>query len=194
WLQLINQFFAPDAIIHFQLTCEENENVKTRSFELNPHTLAHYFYFNRKSGIIKQCYSMENPTEHMLGPLGRLLECDTTTVLDVHKNGTKVHHEAGLSIYFNTQNLIDLWEFRTHTHIELLPRVFVDTLRNSSHHNTMGSKKLGSGKGGDNHPKLNSSMTLIPESPVTGYGVPEQTIRTLEISETLNHMKDIMAY
>ncbi|KAJ1928514.1 hypothetical protein IWQ60_001988 [Tieghemiomyces parasiticus] len=188
WQDLVRTHFADNAIVQITVAYDENELTRKRTFDLNTHTLPGYFQALRRSGISRQMFAFESHTEHDLGIKGRTLECPGVTILDMHKSGTKVQHEGRLSVYFNAEMKIDVWEFTTDAHIELLPRVILDTLRNSSHH-TAGKKGPGKGEG-----KLGLSLSLVPESPINGSGYPESVIRALEMLEVVSQMGGVMQF
>ncbi|KAJ1649537.1 hypothetical protein IWQ61_009411 [Dispira simplex] len=197
WRALIAQYFSDTACLRFHLRCEENEHVKARSYDISANVLHRLYYLIRKCGVQRRNYSFGHINEFAAGSAGYYLECEHVMVLDIYNNGTKVQHEGFLTVYFNTQLKIDFWDFQTTGHTELLPRVFLDAVRNSSHHplNSNAKKSGVTGKHGSDTPgKANLSLSLIPESLVNGYGMPEMAVRALEISDVVTNMRSLFSY
>ncbi|KAJ1965283.1 hypothetical protein IWQ62_002707 [Dispira parvispora] len=196
WRALIAQYFSDTACLRFHLR-GENEHAKPRSYDISANVLHRLYYLTRKCGVQRRNYSFDHINEFAAGSAGYYLDCEKVVLLDVYNNGTKVQHEGSLTVYFNTQFKIDFWDFRASGHTELLPRVFLDAVRNSSHHplNSNAKKSGVTGKHGSDTPgKAHLSLSLIPESLVNSYGIPEMTVRALEISDVVTNMRSLFSY
>ncbi|KAJ1972138.1 hypothetical protein H4R35_004841, partial [Dimargaris xerosporica] len=192
WQALVANVFSDSCIFQYKLAYKENELSKPRDFQIPSHCIARYLYTLRQAGVISQTLSLGNPVENVVHPFGRFLDAEGVSLVDVYKNGTRVAHDGRLNVMFSPQMKIELWQMQVEHHMELLPRVFLDTVRNSSHHPAGApSKKSGGFKGGD---KLGPNLSLVPDSPVGGYGLPDKVVRLLEVSDVTSTMQSLISY
>ncbi|KAJ1978849.1 hypothetical protein H4R34_003053 [Dimargaris verticillata] len=192
WQSLVANMFTDTCVFQYKLAYKENELSKPRDFQIPSHCIARYLYTLRQAGVFSQTLSLGNPVENVVHPYGRFLDAEGVSLVDVYKNGTRVVQDGRLSIMFSPQMKIELWQMQVEHHMELLPRVFLDTVRNSSYHPAGAPpKKSGGFKGGD---KMGSNLSLVPDSPVGGYGLPDKVVRLLEVSDVTSTMQNLISY
>lgn len=163
WQDFVSTFYAAGSIarddVVMKLALWNAQYGENRTFELNATLLARYYKIIFDSGIKDLVLLMENPKEYFsLGMM--LVDCPRASMVYTFDNDVQVVSRGHLRVTFTSQGTIQLWEFHTKQHTEMLPRAMVEALMRQA-------------EGG-------APMTL-PPSPVNEFGISIKMMRCLEV-------------
>ncbi|KAK9766993.1 hypothetical protein K7432_003508 [Basidiobolus ranarum] len=187
WRKFTSEFYAESGLMKYSVRNSQFKDV--RVFELNTSLLPRFYLINFESGVTEMNLTLENPQEYVLPNESHVVECTRANFIYHFDNDVQVTVSGILRVAFNAQLKIELMEFHSSHHNEYLSRSFLLSLAQQA-----SDAKDASGK-----PKMKASnsdddLIDLPPSCVNEYGVPIKTMRCLEISEVIFHMRDLISY
>ncbi|KAJ3036560.1 hypothetical protein HK097_003808 [Rhizophlyctis rosea] len=219
WRRFVREFFAETGMMkyalwnsHSQWTFAMNPQYKDthKVFELNTALLPRFYQVNFQSGVTQIQLIMTNPRELVVNN-ALAVECSRASLLYQYENGLQVLCHGHLRVQFTSNIKIELFEFRTKRHTELLPRDVMmkvevgtppannansDDVKSESGKdgNGVGGGGGGGGPGGARRTPVKGLPPDLAEPSVNEFGITVWTMRCLEIAEVVCHMRDLIDY
>lgn len=188
WRKICYEFFSESGVLKFSVS----NGKETKNFEI-PFQIIPRFYHNFfEAGVIRIQFNLENPREFFNSMSGHFVECTRCSLTYWFQNGTVITLHSPTRILLNASMRIEVMEQHNQEHTEMIRRSSLSSFISPSGLTNNGRQQQVKQQQ-DSGSHISSFYSLAP-SQVTSYGYTSSTMRFLEISETLTHMRDLMAF
>lgn len=163
WQKIIGDFFMETAMLKYTI----NNGKESKVFELPASVLPRFYHTFVSSGVRRIQIHLEDSRPYST-QMGYMVDCPRASVSYFMGPDTIVTSSGSLRVMFNNRFRIEWMEQVTHDHHEFINRaIMMQHLAN----------------------KLESSQLQLKLYP---YGVTEQVVRFLHVSETMSTMRNLM--
>jgi len=145
--------------------------------ELNTALLARNYKVNFDSDMKSILLHMSNPKEYILANGLMLVDCSMAQLNHVFNDDRVVESHGHLRVTFLPNLKIQIWEFHTKKHQELIPRSLLLQSRLSQEGDAL----------------TESVEVVLPPSQINDYGTTITSMRCLEIAEVVCHLRDLIS-
>ncbi|KAH7888142.1 LIM-domain binding protein-domain-containing protein [Phlebopus sp. FC_14] len=220
WTSLVDTYFTPGAIMKITLW-KDNQRAEAKPFEIGVPILPRFFLVTTQSGVKSMTLSLDGARERLLSQQHGMVECVSAVWTYKYANGYTVTLRGPLTVHvviipqtnpipgqppftLKFENL----QFDASTHeksiaIESImgtrtmdspktPRV-----RNAatpSPNGAPGSQRPEEDRQQWDEPRISIDSASIPGEPVNAFGIPQATMRCLELAESVSQMTDLIAF
>ncbi|KAL1922428.1 uncharacterized protein VTP21DRAFT_9967 [Calcarisporiella thermophila] len=190
WKGFVESFYAENGVMRLALF--DTDRKELRNFDL-PAPFLHRFYhmLYDMGGVASIQLVFESTQEFLQAPNSRMVVCPHASMIYHYQNGVKVINVGRLRCVFDPK--IKYFEFITQHHEEYLPRSMLKQLQeDGSLYEDKASEKARRNSKSQKGLAINGGEILIPPRTVTSFGLPEQTMRVLEMFEGMWMLRDLM--
>ncbi|EED79333.1 predicted protein [Postia placenta Mad-698-R] len=212
WQDVIKDYFTHRAMMKITLW-KDGQKQEAKPFEIGTPILPRFFLVTAQSGVKSMSIVLDNAREKTIAPGHGIIECPTASWIFRYSNGYTVALNGPLSAHVAAVPLmspgqpptpmsyvlrIEHLTFDATSHEKM---VNVDRVGNlsidgsPSHHalamGPMGTKREEEEKRLDDVRRVSVAM---PHEPVNAFGIPQATMRCLELAESVSQMSDLIHY
>ncbi|CAG8434129.1 4737_t:CDS:2 [Ambispora gerdemannii] len=162
WKVFAQFFFAEDVYMKYTLCNERTDNIG-KTYELKYPVIPRYYQTFFESGVTSIQLILGSPKEQDMGN-GCQLDCPKASMVYYYENGSQVVHSGHLIVMFNQTSKINSFEFRTRNFTEYIPRSHV----------------------------TKNMPNDIESSVVSEFGIPQRTLRCLDLAEGSDLIQGVM--
>ncbi|KAJ6612158.1 LIM-domain binding protein-domain-containing protein [Mycena sp. CBHHK59/15] len=211
WDNLIREYFTPKAIMKLTLWRDSMKN-EAKPFEIGVPILPRFFLVTTQSGVKSMSLTLDGARERLFAPGHAIVECVTAVWTYRYNNGHIVtlrgpltahlvicspapHHPAAPQGSGTPPYVLkfDDFEFDAHSHDKYIALESI-----------VGSRKVeepapaANGAGDEDkkweEPRLLIENGSIPGEPVNAFGIPQATMRCLELAESVGQMAELISF
>ncbi|KAF8345625.1 LIM-domain binding protein-domain-containing protein [Amanita rubescens] len=217
WEECIKEYFTPTAIMKIVLW-KNNQREEAKPFEIGVPILPRFFQVTTQSGVKSMTMSLDGARElsSTRGPNHCFIECLSAIWTYHYNNGYTVtlkgpmtaHVVVSQSASATTDITASFQSGQRHLKFESLEFevgqhdkfISVDTLMNLRSSNStivqpINGMQLQQDEGSKwEEPRILVERSLIPEEPINAFGIPQATMRCLELGENVGQMSDPIVY
>lgn len=173
WKRLVSEFFTESGMLKFGVSNAQEQKQFDVPYQIVPRFYQAFF----QSGVRRMQFNFENPREYF-NVNNHYIDCTRCSITYWFRDGSVVNCACPTRVLFTPSLKIEWIDQRCMEYTELVSRSVLSSILSNS-------RDLGSG---------NSPASLLPPSKVTAFGVSSSVMRFLECSETISHMRDLMAF
>ncbi|KAJ7638377.1 LIM-domain binding protein-domain-containing protein [Roridomyces roridus] len=210
WDTLIREYFTPKAIMKLTLWRDSMKN-EAKPFEIGVPILPRFFLVTTQSGVKSMSLTLDGARERLYAPGHAIVECVTAVWTYRYNNGHIVTLRGPLTVRLvicsptpHTQQAnggpsyvlkFDDFEFDAHMHDKYIALESISGQRKPDEP----PPANGVGGVGDEDKKWEEPRLLIengsiPGEPVNAFGIPQATMRCLELAESVGQMADLISF
>ncbi|KAF9224417.1 hypothetical protein BS17DRAFT_801871 [Gyrodon lividus] len=220
WDALVREYFTPKAIMKVTLW-KDNQRSEAKPFEIGVPILPRFFLVTTQSGVKSMTLSLDGARERLLTQQHAIVECVSAVWTYKYANGYTVTLRGPLSVHVYQIPLtgpippqqppytlkFDQFQFDANTHEKYIsldsiigqrsvespktPRV-----RNAptpSPNGASSSQRPEEDRQWE-EPRVLIDHASIPGEPVNAFGIPQATMRCLELAESVSQMTDLISF
>ncbi|KAJ6543928.1 LIM-domain binding protein-domain-containing protein [Mycena capillaripes] len=212
WDNLIREYFTPKAIMKLTLWRDSLKN-EAKPFEIGVPILPRFFLVTTQSGVKSMSLTLDGARERLYAPGHAIVECVTAIWTCRYSNGHIVTLRGPLTAHLvicspappphpgaATTNgappyvlKFDDFEFDAHSHDKYIA---LDAI--AGPRKTEDPPPTMNGAGDEDkkweEPRLIIENGSIPGEPVNAFGIPQATMRCLELAESVGQMADLISF
>lgn len=223
WNELIKEYFTPKAVMKFTLW-KDNQRNEAKPFEIGVPILPRFFLVTTQSGVKSMTLSLDGARERMYAHGHSIVECVGAVWTYKYNNGYTVtlrgpltahimlisSHPPGSTQAQGSQFLLKFedFQFDANYHDKYIsldsvmgPRSLESPKtprdRNASTPALNGSssqqQQLEEDKKWE-EPRVTIERASLPGEPVNAFGIPQATMRCLELAESVSQMTDLISF
>ncbi|KAH7924834.1 hypothetical protein BV22DRAFT_1066092 [Leucogyrophana mollusca] len=222
WESLVREYFTPKALMKFTLW-KDNQRNEAKPFEIGVPILPRFFLVTTQSGVKSMTLSLDGARERLLSQTHAVVECVTAVWTYKYANGYTVTLRGPLTVHIivvtpvsggNAQPnqgyslKFDNLEFNANTHDKYISLESImgqritespktPHLRNGPTPSPNGTSTIQQRADEDkqwDEPRIMIQDASIPGEPVNAFGIPQATMRCLELAESVGQMTDLIAF
>lgn len=219
WETVVKDYFTPKAIMKFTLW-KDNQRNEAKPFEIGVPILPRFFLVTTQSGVKSMTLSLDGARERLLSQHHAVVECVTAVWTYRYTNGYTVTLRGPLTVHVlliphpNTAPSqtppyslkFDHLQFDANHHEKFIALDSVMGHRQSESPKTprVRTAPTPSPNGTVMHrmdderiweePRVMIDHASIPGEPVNAFGIPQATMRCLELAESVSQMTDLIAF
>jgi len=210
WNDFVKKYFTPKATMKITLW-KDNQRQEAKPFEIGTPILPRFFQVTTQSGVKSMSLSLDGARERATNNLHAIVECPDALWTFRYLNGYTVVLKGPFTAHVivvaeppsqqqSSQNptppnyalRIDSMVFDALTHEKLIN---IDSIEGRR----MDSSPSASLSFGDVDPRLEEPRTIIerasfPAEPINAFGIPQATMRCLELAESVTQMGDLIQF
>ncbi|PIL36623.1 hypothetical protein GSI_00312 [Ganoderma sinense ZZ0214-1] len=217
WLNFVGQYFTEKATIKLTLW-KDNQQVEAKPFEIGYPIFPRFFLVTSQSGVKAQHLVLDGARERCLGPMHGLVECPAAQWIFRYTNGYNITLRGPLTaeivvlpvpVTQTSQNQLPQFAlklerlvFDAMTHEKYLS---VDALQGMRiDDSSQGAAMSPGGAVNPNgtiddtskfeEPRHVYESVTIPAEPINAFGIPQATMRCLELAESVTQMTDLIQF
>ncbi|KAJ7762723.1 LIM-domain binding protein-domain-containing protein [Mycena maculata] len=209
WDTLIREYFTPKAIMKLTLWRDSMKN-EAKPFEIGVPILPRFFLVTTQSGVKSMSLTLDGARERVYAPGHAIVECVTAVWTYRYNNGHIVTLRGPLTAHLvicspapHTQVQtngappyvlkFDDFEFDAHSHDKYIALDAIAGPRKAEE-----PVPAVNGAGDEDkkweEPRLLIENGSIPGEPVNAFGIPQATMRCLELAESVGQMADLISF
>lgn len=221
WEKLVQEYFTPKAIMKMTLW-KDNQKVEAKPLEIGVPILPRFFLVTTQAGVRSMTLSLDGARERLCSQTHAAIECVSAVwtykyasgytvtlrgpltvhvVLYPHLGPTTSQQQYPWSLKFdqfvfdaNThEKFISLESISGHRTIEQ-PRTPRTRSNPTPSPNGVTSQQKAEEDRQWEEPRTLIANASIPPEPVNAFGIPQVTMRCLELAEGVSHMTELIAY
>ncbi|KAH7912464.1 LIM-domain binding protein-domain-containing protein [Hygrophoropsis aurantiaca] len=220
WDSLIQEYFTAKAIMKLTLW-KDNLKTEAKPFEIGVPILPRFFLVTTQSGVKSMSLSLDGARERLVNPSHAIIECVTAIWTYRYNSGYTVTLRGPLTVHVlivppigNGQAnqpaslKFDNFEFNGNTHEKtisleaIMGQRIMDSPKTPRLHNgptpsPNGTSTIQQRADEDrqwDEPRILIQDASIPGEPVNAFGIPQATMRCLELAESVGQMTDLIAF
>ncbi|TFK43111.1 LIM-domain binding protein-domain-containing protein [Crucibulum laeve] len=219
WNDLVRDYFTPKAVMKFTLW-KDNQRNEAKPFEIGVPILPRFFLVTTQSGVKSMTLSLDGARERMYAQGHAVVECVTAVWTYKYNNGYTVTLRGPLTahVVITTPSLnpsgavptlkFDDFQFDANLHDKYIalesivgPRAVeapkTPRVRSAPTPTPMGSAMEQQQREEDKkweEPRVIIERGSIPGEPVNAFGIPQATMRCLELAESVGAMADLITF
>ncbi|RDB15456.1 Adhesion defective protein 1 [Hypsizygus marmoreus] len=223
WNELIKGYFTPKAIMKFTLW-KDNQRNEAKPFEIGVPILPRFFLVTTQSGVKSMTLSLDGARERMFAQGHSIVECVTAIWTYKYNNGYTVTLRGPLTVHVvitaaSPQQTpqapggyvlkFEDFQFDAHFHEKYiaLDAVLGNRLPELPKTPRVRSAPTPTPNGTASHqqqqleddkrweePRVAIENASIPGEPVNAFGIPQATMRCLELAESVGQMADLISF
>jgi len=219
WETVVKDYFTPKAIMKFTLW-KDNQRNEAKPFEIGVPILPRFFLVTTQSGVKSMTLSLDGARERLLSQHHAVVECVAAVWTYRYTNGYTVTLRGPLTVHVlliphpntapsqtSTYSLkFDHLQFDANLHEKFIALDSVMGHRQSESPKTprVRTAPTPSPNGTVMHrmdderiweePRVMIDHASIPGEPVNAFGIPQATMRCLELAESVSQMTDLIAF
>ncbi|KAI9572422.1 LIM-domain binding protein [Boletus coccyginus] len=219
WDGVVRDYFTPKAIMKVTLW-KDNQRNEAKPFEIGVPILPRFFLVTTQSGVKSMALSLDGARERLLAQHHAILECASAVWTYKYTNGYTVMLRGPLTVHVFIVPLtsspqpaqssytlrFDHLQFDAHSHEKFIslegiagPRT-TETPKTPRVRNAPTPSPNGASIGQReedrqwDEPRILIDHASIPGEPVNAFGIPQATMRCLELAESVSQMTDLIAF
>ncbi|CAA20316.1 Adhesion defective protein [Schizosaccharomyces pombe] len=201
WRRFVHDFYTEKGTFRYNIDYKDSPNQEPKLFELSYAALPRFLYLSYCGKLKKMSFLLGNTKEFAIPNNGYFVESSRASILYQYQGGVQVIVSGHLRAHFFRAPLLklDSLEFSAVGHSEYLLRELMTNAslalsqsrppQNQIQHDGVKSEDPSS-----ESVNINSSSSLLPDSPVNEYGLEPHIMRFMEITETISGMRDLIAF
>lgn len=214
WDDLIREYFTPKAIMKLTLWRDSMKN-EAKPFEIGVPILPRFFLVTTQSGVKSMSLTLDGARERVYAPGHAVVECVTAVWTYRYNNGHIVTLRGPLTAHLvicspaphpqpgAIQNRgappyilkFDDFEFDAHSHDKYIALESIAGPRKTEEPPpTVNGPGLADEEKKWEEPRLLIENGSIPGEPVNAFGIPQATMRCLELAESVGQMADLISF
>ncbi|KAF8554087.1 hypothetical protein OG21DRAFT_1509322 [Imleria badia] len=219
WTGLVQEYFTPKAIMKVTLW-KDNQRNEAKPFEIGVPILPRFFLVTTQSGVKSMTLSLDGARERLLAQHHAIVECVSAVWTYKYNNGYTVTLRGPLTVHVFIVPLtnhaqpqqtpytlkFEHLQFDAHTHEKFISldgiagQRAVETPRTPRVRNAPTPSPNGASVGQReedrqwDEPRILIDNASIPGEPVNAFGIPQATMRCLELAESVSQMTDLIAF
>ncbi|KAJ7229093.1 LIM-domain binding protein-domain-containing protein [Mycena pura] len=212
WTNLIQEYFTPKAIMKLTLWRDSMKN-EAKPFEIGVPILPRFFLVTTQSGVKSMSLTLDGGRERLYQPGHAIVECVTAVWTCRYNNGHVVTLRGPLTVHLvicspapnaaataQTANAppyvlkFDDFEFAAHSHEKYIALESIAGTRRTEEPPAAPMNGLADDEKKWDEPRLLLETASIPGEPVNAFGIPQATMRCLELAESVGQMADLISY
>ncbi|KIJ70623.1 hypothetical protein HYDPIDRAFT_105367 [Hydnomerulius pinastri MD-312] len=219
WEKLVEMYFTPKAIMKVTLW-KDNQTNEAKPFEIGVPILPRFFLVTTQSGVKSMTLSLDGAREDLLAPNHAIVKCPCAVWTYKYTNGYTVTLRGPLTVQVfliphtstSTQQpgftlKFDQFQFQADKHEKFIsldaisgnrivespktPRVRSAPTPSP---NGLSSSQRAEEERLWEEPRVLLDQAYIPGEPVNAFGIPQATMRCLELAESVSQMTDLIAF
>ncbi|KAJ7179618.1 LIM-domain binding protein-domain-containing protein [Mycena filopes] len=214
WDSLIREYFTPKAIMKLTLWRDSLKN-EAKPFEIGVPILPRFFLVTTQSGVKSMSFTLDGARERLSAPGHAIVECVTAVWTCRYNNGHIVTLRGPLTVNLvicspgpvqpgasqqNGGGLVlkfDDFEFDAHSHDKYIALEAIAGPRKAEE-SAQTLNGVGPAAGDEDkkweEPRLLIENGSIPGEPVNAFGIPQATMRCLELAESVGQMAELISF
>ncbi|KAJ7067843.1 LIM-domain binding protein [Mycena amicta] len=196
WNNLIHEYFTPKAIMKLTLWRDSMKN-EAKPFEIGVPILPRFFLVTTQSGVKSMSLTLDGARERLYTPGHAIIECVTAVWTCRYTNGHVVTLRGPLVIHLvlcspapgstaagATPSLVlkfDDFEFDAHSHDKYIALDAISGTRREEEPPGVGMNGMADDEKQWEEPRSVLEGAAIPGEPVNAFGIPQATMRCLEV-------------
>ncbi|KAJ7122938.1 LIM-domain binding protein-domain-containing protein, partial [Mycena epipterygia] len=212
WDTLIREYFTPKAIMKLTLWRDSMKN-EAKPFEIGVPILPRFFLVTTQSGVKSMSLTLDGARERLYAPGHAIVECVTAVWTYRYNNGHIVTLRGPLTAHLvicspaphphpgTIQNngappyvlKFDDFEFDAHSHDKYIALESIAGPRKAEEP-APAVNGVGDEEKKWDEPRLLIENGSIPGEPVNAFGIPQATMRCLELAESVGQMADLISF
>ncbi|KAF7331686.1 hypothetical protein MKEN_00048400 [Mycena kentingensis (nom. inval.)] len=211
WDNMIREYFTPKAIMKLTLWRDSMKN-EAKPFEIGVPILPRFFLVTTQSGVKSMSFTLDGARERLYAPGHAIIECVTAAWTCRYNNGHVVTLRGPLTVHLvicspapgsaNTAGSppfmlkFDDFEFDAHSHDKYIALDAISGSRRAEEPPpTVGLNGLADDDKQWEEPRsILENSPSIPGEPVNAFGIPQATMRCLELAESVAQMSDLISF
>ncbi|KDR74517.1 hypothetical protein GALMADRAFT_250519 [Galerina marginata CBS 339.88] len=220
WNDLVKEYFTPKAMMKLTLW-RDSQRTEAKPFEIGVPILPRFFLVTTQSGVKSMTFALDGARERSYAPGGQghtVVECVSAIWTYKYTNGYTVTLRGPLTVHVivtatvppgNTQApqytlKFDDFQFDANIHDKYIaleailgPRTIESPKLRNTPTPTPGSGQQQQQMEEDKRweePRVRIEHASIPGEPVNAFGIPQATMRCLELAESVSSMADLIAF
>ncbi|PFH50567.1 hypothetical protein AMATHDRAFT_60844 [Amanita thiersii Skay4041] len=209
WEEFVKEYFTPSAIMKITLW-KDSLRAEAKPFDIGVPILPRFFLVTTQSGVKSMTLSLDGARERMYArePRHSVVECLTAVWTYKYNNGYTVTLRGPLtahvvataptpgsdaySVFHTGQRHLkfDNLSFEADHHDKY---ILLDTVMTNGTSIQQQQQQQDEEKKWE-EPKILIERSLIPGEPVNAFGIPQATMRCLELAESVGQMSDLIVY
>ncbi|KAF7354861.1 hypothetical protein MSAN_01400600 [Mycena sanguinolenta] len=218
WDNLVREYFTPKALVKLTLWRDSLKN-EAKPFEIGVPILPRFFLVTTQSGVKSMSLTLDGARERLYQPGHAIVECVSAVWTCRYSNGHIVTLRGPLTAHLIICTVppqsvppngasppyvlkFDDFEFDATSHDKYIALESISGARRTEEAppptpaNGVGS---GSGAGADEDKKWEEPRQIIdnasiPGEPVNAFGIPQATMRCLELAESVGQMAELISF
>ncbi|SJL01435.1 uncharacterized protein ARMOST_04757 [Armillaria ostoyae] len=214
WNDLIKEYFTPRAVMKITLW-KDNQKTEAKPFEIGVPILPRFFLVTTQSGVKSMTLTLDGARERMYSQGHSVVECVTAVWTYKYNNGYTVTLRGPLTAHVvvaspqppatNHVLKFDDFQFDANYHdkfisIEsIMGQRMIESPKTPRIRNvpTPGPNGISNQEDEDKkweEPRIIIERGSIPGEPVNAFGIPQATMRCLELAESVAQMTDLITF
>lgn len=210
WENLVKDYFTPKAILKYTLW-KDNQRNEAKPFEIGTPILPRFFLVTSQSGVHSMSISLDGAREKILGSSHLVVECLTAVWTYRYQNGYTIQLCGPLTAHLVLSPSMSIaqgappsfsmkfehLQFDANVHNKLIQ---VDSISGQKIGRspligtfTPGMNGMGS-QPDRTQDRVHYERATIPGEPVNAFGIPQATMRCLELAESVAQMTDLIQF
>ncbi|KAI6023185.1 hypothetical protein PISMIDRAFT_335889 [Pisolithus microcarpus 441] len=222
WDNLVKDYFTSSAVMKITLW-KDNQRVEAKPLEIISTILPRFFQVTTQAGVKSMTFSFEDTCERLVDQALTVVECGTALWTYNYTNGYIVTLRGPLVVHMllcpipgssstppqRLQHSLKIghFQFDANTHEKFIflnaitgSRIIAPPMTPKARNDHMPSpnsapdshRTKGDEKWEEHRVLINNAS--MPGAPVNLFGIPQMTMRSLEIAEGVTHMTELMAF
>ncbi|KAI0285276.1 SNF2 family N-terminal domain-containing protein [Russula brevipes] len=212
WENLVEEFFTPLATLKLTLW-KDNQKEEAKVFEVGTPVLPRFFLVTSQSGVKSMRLSLDGARERAIGPNQAIVQCVSATWTYRYHNGYTVTLRGPFTAHVAVTPDAGR-DGAPAQPVHRTPTLKIDSIRFDSNLyekqiavDVIGGNRLDNNESPQVRDAPTSSPTLnttepqiayerafIPAEPVNAFGIPQATMRCLELAESIAQMTNLILY
>ncbi|KAF7301239.1 hypothetical protein MIND_00688700 [Mycena indigotica] len=209
WHNMIQEYFTPKAIMKLTLWRDSMKN-EAKPFEIGVPILPRFFLVTTQSGVKSMSFSLDGARERLYAPGHAIIECVAAVWTCRYNNGHVVTLRGPLIVHLvlcapapgstasgtNPQFVIkfDDFEFDAHSHDKYIALDSIAGTRREEESPAASANGMVEEDKQWEEPRAVLENASIPGEPVNAFGIPQATMRCLELAESVGQMQELITF
>ncbi|THH18012.1 hypothetical protein EW146_g2883 [Bondarzewia mesenterica] len=223
WEEVVREYYVPAATLKLTLW-KDNQTTEAKVFEVGTPILPRFFLVTSQSGVKSMTLSLDGAEERMTAHNSAVVECENAVWAYRYSNGYTVTLRGRLQAHIllipvqlangasaqasashpnfmlKISNLIfDSQVYEKHVSFDVIVGQRIDTpktprTRNAQTPMVNGITTQPKEEDKWEEPKIVFERATIPSEPVNAFGIPQATMRCLELAESVGLMSDLIQF
>ncbi|KAH9843790.1 LIM-domain binding protein-domain-containing protein [Rhodofomes roseus] len=200
WESFVRKYFMPKATMKITLW-KDNQRQEAKPFEIGTPILPRFFQVTTQSGVQSMSLSLDGARERATNNVRAVVECPDALWTFRYLNGYTVVLKGPF-----TANVVAVTEPQMQNYTLRIESLIFDALTHEKLINIdsiegtrIASSPAASQGMGDVDPRYEEPRTVIerasfPAEPINAFGIPQATMRCLELAESVTQMGDLIQF
>ncbi|KAF7313412.1 hypothetical protein HMN09_00497100 [Mycena chlorophos] len=209
WDNLVREYFTPKAMMKLTLWRDSMKN-EAKPFEIGVPILPRFFLVTTQSGVKSMSLTLDGARERLYGAGHAIIECVSAIWTCRYHSGHVVTLRGPLVIHLMLCTVapgsaaagagaqytlkFDNFEFDAVSHDKYIALDAISGTRREDESTTPGATGMPDDEKQWEEPRAVLENASIPGEPVNAFGIPQATMRCLELAESVGQMADLITF